>query len=219
MSAVALIGPDGAGKTTICRMLEESGEIPVRYLYMGVSHASSNASLPTTRLVHSVKRKKGTLKGFPRLRAGARLLNRLAEEWYRQLLSWRYQLQGRVVLYDRHFLFDFTGSDVRKRNRTPTKRLHVWLLTHVYPRPDLTIFLDAPGEVLYRRKGELTPEALERRRQAHLQQVQRLPSVVRVDATRSVDEVQRRVTGIIQAFLAGEPVADGEGREVACSGS
>lgn len=202
MATVALIGPDGAGKTTICQMLERSDAFPIRYLYMGVSVGSSNVALPTTRLADRLKKRNGQLrKRFPRLRAVARLVKRLSEEWYRQFHSWRYELQGQVVVYDRHFLFDFTGPDVRERNRTRSKRLHVWLLEHAYPRPDLTIFLDAPGQVLYERKGELSPEKLERRRQAHLDQVRRFPSVVRVDATQSPEKVLAEVVALLRTRL------------------
>ncbi|MGH3091699.1 MAG: hypothetical protein ACRDOG_05135, partial [Gaiellaceae bacterium] len=53
---VALIGPDGAGKTTVARRLEGSLEGPVKYLYMGVNPDASNHLLPTTRLAHALKR-------------------------------------------------------------------------------------------------------------------------------------------------------------------
>ena len=50
MFSVALIGPDGAGKTTIARMLEERSPLPLKYIYMGVNIAASNFALPTSRL-------------------------------------------------------------------------------------------------------------------------------------------------------------------------
>ena len=53
---LALIGPDGAGKTTVARRLAEVLPLPVTYLYMGVSPESSNLLLPTTRLVHAIRR-------------------------------------------------------------------------------------------------------------------------------------------------------------------
>src|SRR3989304_4897316 len=59
MFSVALVGPDGAGKTTLCRRLEESFPIPVKYIYMGVSSEASNLMLPTTRLLRGLKRKLG----------------------------------------------------------------------------------------------------------------------------------------------------------------
>ena len=56
MTTVALIGADGAGKTTVARRLPDLLPVPVRYLYMGVSTDSSNVMLPTTRVTRRIKR-------------------------------------------------------------------------------------------------------------------------------------------------------------------
>lgn len=212
MASVALIGPDGAGKTTLTRMLEESGLVPVRYLYMGVDISASNVALPTSRLAEWVKRRlllapgeaparahrsteSAKLSGRrSRVRAAARLANRLGEEWYRQLVSWYYQLRGYVVLYDRHFLFDYAPEILAAQRPSLEQRIHSWCLNHLYPRPDLVIFLDAPGQVLFARKGESTVAELERRRQGFLRQAARFPNFVRVDATRPLQEVYGDIT-------------------------
>lgn len=219
MSTVALIGPDGAGKTTVARRLTAEDDLETRYLYMGVSVGSSNVTLPTTRLARRVKAllastgdardggestsaeergggdgasaATGLRKG--RLWASARLLNRLAEEWYRQLLARYHEMRGRVVIFDRHYVFDFRGADIAHRNRSLSKRIHQWLLDRAYPRPDLVLCLDAPGEVLYERKGEKSPEALEARRQAFLRQGREMEEFVVVDATRTPEEVYAEV--------------------------
>lgn len=209
MASIALIGPDGAGKSTLARRLEQCELRPVRCLYMGVAIPSSNVMLPTTRLAWWLKQRltrprserTSSLASQPigqrgrrsRLRAAARLTNRLLEEWYRQFVSAWYQLQGYVVLYDRHFLFDYAPEIMAGQRETLEQRLHRWSLTYCYPRPTLVIFLDAPGEVLFARKGELTPEELERRRQAFVRQGERVPNFVRVDATRSLDQVHEEV--------------------------
>jgi thymidylate kinase len=73
-------------------------------------------------------------------------------------------------------------------------------LRRFYPRPDLIICLDAPAEVLFARKGEGTPELLERRRQEYLQLRQVAPHFVIVDATQTEEEVVRLVTGLIADF-------------------
>src|SRR5437667_23836 len=71
---VALIGPDGAGKTTIGRRLEKSLPLPVRYLYMGVNAEASNALLPTTRVLRAPapllwrRKQEGTLEALTRRR-------------------------------------------------------------------------------------------------------------------------------------------------------
>ena len=63
MISVALIGADGAGKTTIARKLQDGFEKPIKYLYMGVSMSSSNAALPTSRFAYWLKRKISKKKG------------------------------------------------------------------------------------------------------------------------------------------------------------
>jgi thymidylate kinase len=205
MASVALIGPDGAGKTTIARMLELRGTLPFKYLYMGVNTESSNLVLPTSRLVDRIKRRKETARpGTPRVRGrlwqSARLVHHLAEEGFRQLACWYYELSGRVVLCDRHFVFDYAPEIVLEANDAFDRRVRRWVLAHLFPRPDLVIFLDAPGEVLFGRKGDATPPELERRRLAYLSQGDRFPNFVRVDATRPLHEVYDQVFEHILSF-------------------
>ena len=216
MFSVALIGPDGAGKTTLTARLRESATIPVKCLYMGINIEASNHALPTSRLVAFFKRRKNKNFGVYRcvddsapgrenakrglsdwLWAIGRLINRLLEEWYRQLLSWCYQIRGYAVVYDRHFLYDFTLDGIDGEKQSADKRIHRWLLERCYPRPHLTIYLDAPAEVLFARKGEKTLEELERRRQAFLQLRHRAKNFVRIDATRPFDVVYAEVSKLI----------------------
>ena len=211
MPSVALIGPDGAGKTTITRMLEQSSGIRFKYLYMGIDIPASNVALPTARWVERLKsrRRDSVTSGGPgagnardvrtlrpRGRAGvrsvARLGFRLADEWFRQVVSWTYQIRGFAVLYDRHFVFDF-APEITGRAEPLDRRIHRWCLHQLYPQPNLVIFLDAPGALLFARKGESTVEELERRRQGFLQLGKRIRGFVRVDATKPLPEVYAEV--------------------------
>lgn len=202
---VALIGCDGAGKTTVARALERETDLPVRYLYMGVSVGSSNRLLPTTRLAHAVKRARpapaqrtGVARRARRAtRSWLRLGNRVAEEWYRQLIAAIDIRRGRIVVFDRHFTADFHASDVAAPDRTLSRRVHGFLLQHAYPKPDLVIFLDAPPEVLFARKGEGTVASLARRRAEYRRLGAGLERFAIVEATQPLADVVSRVAGII----------------------
>jgi thymidylate kinase len=224
MFTVALIGPDGAGKTTIGRRLEHTLPLPVKYIYMGVNLGSSNHMLPTSRLINALKRACGAKpdvagppdpsqvnKPPPRgavkriaagLRSSLRLVNRLSEEWFRQGLTWYYQQRGNIVLFDRHFFSDYYAYDIADngQGRPLSRRIHGFMLDRVYPKPDLVIYLDAPAEVLLARKGEGTLEALERRRQDYLQLRGLVKNFVTADATQPEDEVARDVAKLIWDF-------------------
>jgi len=223
MFTVALIGPDGSGKTTIGRQLEDRLPMPVKYIYMGVSTDSSNVMLPTTRLAHMLKRAMGgkldnagppdpnRVKKKPKGvvkrtlaegRAVLRLANRLSEEWYRQGLVWSYQRRGNIVLFDRHFFSDYYAYDIADHGqpRDFTQRIHGFVLQHIYPKPSLIIYLDAPAEVLYARKGEGSIEALERRRQDYLQLRDVVKHYAIVDATQPQDQVVQEVVALIWDF-------------------
>jgi thymidylate kinase len=228
--SVALIGPDGAGKTTIARILPELLPMRTTYLYMGVAAESSNRLLPTTRAIEALKarrraratsdptapiertreRSSGGVqprrRGHPLRRAakatgaGLRLGNRLAEEWYRQALAWAHQARGEVVLFDRHFYIDYHAADIAGAPTSGRRRFHGWMLQHLYPRPDLVVYLDAPAEVLLARKGEGTLESIARRQSDYLSLATDVEHFAIVDANRPLDAVTSDVVDAIVAF-------------------
>jgi len=226
MFTVALIGADGAGKSSLGRRLCDLTPLPLKYVYMGVNIESSALVLPTTRLVLEVKRALGRrpdiaagppdpsrVKARPKgllnksaagVKGGLRLINLLAEEWFRQCLVWYYQARGFIVLFDRHFVFDYCARGLASNGAWQpfSRRLHGALLKRFYPRPTLAICLDAPAEVLFARKGEGTLESLESRRQEYLQARHLVRHFVVVDASRDADAVAREVVELISRFHA-----------------
>lgn len=231
MCTVALIGADGAGKSTIGRRLAATLPLPTKYLYMGDNADSANRLLPSTRLVRLLRRVAGGRRGVrqdPGPSAGAppdasrvaarprgvrghltatakatyRLANQLAEEWFRQALTWCYELRGYVVLFDRHFFADYYAHHIAPSapKRTLAGRIHGFLLSHVYPKPDLVICLDAPAEVLFARKPEGTVEAIERRRREYFQIRPFVKHFAVVDATQPEEDVTRAVAALIGEF-------------------
>ena len=130
--SVALVGPDGAGKSTISAHLRQARlPAPVTTIYMGVNLEASTLMLPTTRLLLAAKRARG---GRPDLVASslrdigeapaapsgrgaawrntARLTVWMTEEWLRQLVAVGHGLRGRIVIFDRHFYLDYYHADV-----------------------------------------------------------------------------------------------------------
>jgi thymidylate kinase len=222
MVTVALIGPDGSGKTTVSNRLQTELGLPVTSIYMGVNLYQSGVMLPHTRLI---LRLRGLLDGddadatsdieTPRprpttapgralasARSSLRLANWLAEEAYRLWVARRHTRRGRVVIFDRHFFADFFVADISADGaaRPLGRRVHGFMLQRVFPKPDLVVCLDAPAEVLYARKPEGTLERVRRKREESLAALSALPQCLVVDATRPPDEVVTEVATAIRAL-------------------
>ena len=223
---IAVVGADGSGKTSVGEALLASGQLPMKYLYLGPALGSSSHALPTSRLINWLRRRKvrsliSADQGMPpdelmteqmrkRLKRGPVLktlgmLNRVAEEWYRQCIAWVYRLRGYHVLCDRHFLFECCpdSASSRKPDAPVTDRLHDWLLRRFYPEPAIVVFLDAPAAVLHARKPEWTPEYLDRQRARILEQGRHTRNFVIVDATQPFPDVLAEVTRLAIATTEG----------------
>jgi thymidylate kinase len=161
---------------------------------MGTNPDACTVGLPTTRwLQEGVKTLPGSKLRLRRLFKGLSFGNRLMEQWYRCGVGLYHKWRGHFVLFDR-YMYD---SWIAPRALPPGKRLRRWLLEQTCPTPDLVVVLDAPGALLYKRKGEHTPERLEQQRQAYLGLQTRVPNLVVVDATRTAHAVRRTVTALI----------------------
>lgn len=217
MTSLALIGPDGAGKTSVGMLLAADPGRRIKYLYFGVNTEASNRMLFTTRALRWLSRRRGhaadhgpppeASEMFPverktslkrEAKSTIRVLNQVADEYYRQAIAEILQLRGYIVVFDRHYLADYSTHDMSDVAGRPFhRRLHGFVLRHMYPAPDAVVMLDAPAAVLLERKGEGTVDDLERRRQDYLALRATTDHFFVVDATQDLDHVYRRVVDII----------------------
>jgi len=165
---VAILGPDGAGKSTLAKRLAETLPIPTRTIYLGLYGAGRTTP--------------GRL-GLP---------TRVWWLWKGWLTGAWHRLRGRIVVYDRHAL-DAAGSPAPSLRR----RVRRWTLVHAIPGPSLVIVLDAPGDALHDRKGEHDPERLEAMRAAYRRIADGRRHAVVLDATAEPDAVRRAATAAI----------------------
>lgn len=220
---VALVGADGSGKTSVARALRvlKDPSLRIEYVYLGSNPSAATHSLPTTRAWRWCRRRFGGtdhVGGPPRLdvdgpkrrsvfaraygaaKEWTGMTLRVGEEWYRQWIAWRLSRKGIVVVFDRHYYWDYYAHDIQPdKSVSLARRFHGWMLATKYPKPRHVILLDAPPEVLHARKDEGTLEEVARRRDEYVDLARGSKSVRVIDTTqpfeRVLDEVVLAIKG------------------------
>jgi len=172
---VAVLGVDGAGKSTLIDDLLHGFPFPARAVYMGFWN---EASL------------------FARLPAGdsLRAILRPAIVWVRYLTGLAHRHLGRLVLFDRY------TYDAMLPPRPPYVRLksvYFRFLARLLPAPDLVLVLDANVAVAATRKPTPDRRGLEQDRLALLALGERLPNAVVLDTARERGAAARDAQGLI----------------------
>ncbi|HHH11396.1 MAG TPA: hypothetical protein ENK23_04910 [Sorangium sp.] len=166
--SVALLGPDGTGKSTVARACCKR----LQHLFTGthVQHLRPSVLPALQRLANPRQwgRPGGQMvvtdpHGKPAA-GGLSSLLRLAYYsgdylvGYVPRLYWP-AVQGRLVMFDRYHP-DLLADPLRWRIGLPT--LPRQLATRALPLPDLVVLLDGPAAMLHARKEELSPDEIAR---------------------------------------------------------
>jgi thymidylate kinase len=194
---VAIMGPDGAGKTTVIAGLEAT----LRLGFWGRS-----------RLFHwrpqVLFRKKDTgINTTPHARAArnkflsmAHLSAFFLDHWCGYLFVVRPLLaRSNLVLFDRYF-HDALVDPQRYRYGGPA-----WfarLLSRLVPQPDLVVLLDADNHLVLSRKKELPFHEIDRQRRAYSQlRFTRAPQIV-VNTESGIESAIQESAGAVTEFMS-----------------
>ncbi len=172
---VALLAPDGAGKSTVANGVANTFFFPAEQIYMGLYQNDRS------------------FKRWARL-PGFGLFARLGRQWGRYIRASYHRAAGKLVMFDR---YHYDALLPTNKPISMFGRLRRWMLAHSCPHADLVLLLDAAGKVLHARKAEFSADELEAQRQAYHALSRRLPQMVIVNAADDADLVRRRVTSCI----------------------
>jgi len=185
---VVVLGPDGVGKTSVLDRIGDNLVPAFRrkapfHLRPHLGRGKAALSSPVTD-PHGACPRGGLL-------STAKLFYFLFDYVFGYALQLRPQLvRSTLVLFDRYF-HDLLADPRRYRYGGA-----IWLARLVgrwVPKPDLWVLLDAPGEIVVARKGEVSLVEATRQRQAYRDVLAPFQNVARVDASQPLEAVVREV--------------------------
>lgn len=200
---IALLGPDGSGKSSVSKGVTEIMEngfrrsmclhwrpslFPMAGEFVGKrGHATDDFTQPHKKPPY----------GFP--------LSFLRFFYYSidyilgyYLKIFPAKVRSTLVVFDRYY-FDFLVDRSRYRMNLPEWIPLIFL--KIVPKPDLTIYLDAPPEILKSRKQELSEEELERQFNTFNTLLPKIKNGQRVDAKSPLNEVVTSICLLISDKL------------------
>lgn len=195
--SIAILAPDGGGKSTVIKEIRDrvSGSfhgIDIRYIrprlfknignynFINPTKEEENNPNPHDKELHSP------------LKSLVRFLFYNLDYQLGTLLDVRLQkVKKKLVIYDRYY-YDYYVDMKRYQYNLPK-----WLpkvLEFSIPKPDLIFILDAPAEILYKRKQELTIEELKRQRNEYKKVANKMKNAIIIDASQSIEVVVGEIT-------------------------
>jgi len=193
--SVAVLGPDGAGKTTLIQHLRDNltgafRQIEVFHLRPGILGAQGT---------HGPVTDPHGKPPFPWWLSLLKIPYYLLDYSLGYLFKVRPRLvRSTLVLFDRYY--DDLLVDPR-RYRYGGPRGLARLARQFTPRPDLFLIVDVREEMLLRRKQEVSPAEVRRQREAYRKLALRVPNAVLLDGSLAPADVARNASEALLDYL------------------
>ena len=202
-SMIAIIGPDGSGKSTVIDLLQkELSRVLVKDTDdVCILHFRPNIFPNLKKLLggkgYEEKNERFTSPHRARPAGRASSFLRLAYYWLDYLLGYwlrirRRCIAGKVYIFDRYF-YDFIVDPYRSRIKLP-----YWLrllFLKMTPEPEEVFFLDCDTATIYNRKQELTRTEIERQLEGYRTLARKFPRFHIVDSRKPVEKIVHEISG------------------------
>ena len=203
--SIAFLSPDGGGKTTAIELVKDKS--------WGLFHGRETLYFRPRMLKnpgsYRIKNKhtEDTTNDNPHGKKKDGLVKSLIRFHYYNLdfifgtilKIYPLKVKKNLVVFDRYY-YDYYADMERYQYSLSSNYAKLW--SWLIPKPDITFVLDAPSEVLYNRKPELSVEEIDRQRQEFNKLANGKAKIVRIDANQTAEKVAEDVTKVIINYKA-----------------
>lgn len=198
--SIAILAPDGGGKTTVIENISSlvSGSfhgVDVRYIRPRLFRnlGAYNLINPTEEESSNPNPHDKTLHNP--LKSLIRFLFYNLDYQLGTLFDIKLKkVRKKLVIFDRYY-YDYYVDMKRYQYKLPKFLPKVFEFT--IPKPDIVFILDAPAEILYERKKELTVEELKRQRNEYRKIANNMKNAILIDASQEIEKVVQDITTAI----------------------